>query len=96
MALFLSLAAGCGGSEPAVGVPVMQMRGQIVDVVSRNIAEIELFTIRADNGREYTFTTEGFVEFTPSHLKEHQLFGLAVLVTYVRHEGGLVAIKIGD
>jgi hypothetical protein len=96
--LLLSLAAGCGGGEPTVGVqlPVRQIRGQIVEVVSRNIAEIELFTIRDENGLEYTFTTDGFVEFTPSHLKEHQLFGQAVLVSYVKQEGRLVAVKIGD
>jgi hypothetical protein len=65
-------------------------------VESRNIAEIEHFTIRVANGREYTFTTEGFVEFTPSHLKEHQLFGQQVLVTYVKQDERLVAVKIGD
>lgn len=96
--LFLLLATACSSGDTTYGVPVrvMQVRGQIIDVVARNLAEIELLTIRDDAGQLYTFTSEGFVQFTPSHLKEHQLFGQPVLVTYVEQEGRLVAVKIGD
>ncbi|MDA0734508.1 MAG: hypothetical protein O2909_09535 [Chloroflexi bacterium] len=97
MALFLLLTTACGGGYTKDDVAgVKQVRGQIVGVVGRNIAEIELLTIRDDAGQEYIFTTEGFVEFTPSHLKEHQLFGQTVLVTYVERDGRLVAVEIGD
>ena len=95
--LFLLLTVACGGGATTDEVAgAKQVRGQIVAVVARNIAEIELLTIRDDAGQEYTFTTEGFVEFTPSHLKEHQLFGQPVLVKYLEQGGGLVAVEIGD
>lgn len=73
-----------------------EVRGLILDVVARNIIEIELLTIRDDAGQEYTFTTNGFVEVTPSHLKEHQLFGQKVLVKYVEQGGRLVALEVLD
>jgi len=96
--LFLLIATACGGEDPIDEgpVPVLQAHGQIIDVVARTLIEIESFTIRDEFGQEFTFTTEGFVEFTPSHLKEHQFFGQAVLVTYVDQEGGLLAVEIGD
>jgi hypothetical protein len=97
LALLLLLSTACGGGETvddATGAK--QVRGQIVEVVARNIAEIELLTIRDNTGREYTFTTEGAVEFTPSHLKEHQLLGQSALIKYVEQGGRLVAVEIGD
>ena len=95
--LTMLFTTACGGGETADGVTgAKQVRGQIVEVVARNIAEIELLTIRDDTGRGYTFTTEGYVEVTPSHLKEHQLLGQSVLVSYVERDGLLVAVKIED
>lgn len=97
LALLLLLSTACGGGETVDDVTgVRQVRGQIVKVVARNIAEIELLAIRDDTRREYTFTTEGAVEFTPSHLKEHQLLGQSVLVKYVEQGGKSVAVEIGD
>jgi hypothetical protein len=44
----------------------------------------------------WTFTTQGPVEITPSHLREHQLLGQAVLVTYVAKGDKLVALEVRD
>ena len=97
LALLLLLSTACGGGETGDNVTgAKQVRGQIVEVVARNIAEIELLTIRDDTGREYTFTTEEAVEFTPSHLKEHQLLGQSVLIKYVDQGGRFVAVEMGD
>jgi len=101
LTLLLVFTTACGGGGPG-GSPAdevagtRQVRGQVVEVMARNIAEIERLTVRDQAGQEYTFTTEGFVDFTPSHLKEHQLFGQPVLVTYVEQKGRLVAVEIGD
>ena len=73
-----------------------QVRGQVVEVVARNFSEIEVLRIRDEEGREYRFETEGFVGFTPSHLKEHQLLGQSLLVTYRERENALVAIRLED
>ena len=103
-ALLLIFAPGCGGGPPEDGIaPTLQVRGQIIEVVARNIAQVETLRIRDESGREFTFTTDqagdqtgGFVGFTPSHLKEHQLLGQTVLVSYGERDGLLVIVKIED
>ena len=96
MSLALMLAA-CGGAPTTAGDEVtFQVRGRILEVVPRNISEVEVLRIREESGRELTFTTEGFVGFTPSHLKEHRLFSQRVLVSYVEKGGRLVAVKVDD
>jgi hypothetical protein len=94
--LFLVLVA-CGDANPldrshATG----QVRGQVVEVVARNIVEVETLRIRDDDGVVWTFTSEGFAGFTPSHLREHQLFGQPVLLFYVEKGDSLVAVDMAD
>ncbi len=85
----LILVAACGQGEPATStVTTSQVRGHIVEVIGRNITEVDTLRVRDDAGREFTFTTEGYVGITPSHLKEHQLFGQSVLVSYVEKGTG--------
>ena len=72
------------------------MRGHVVEVVARSVTEVETLRVRDENGREYVFATEGFVGFTPSHLREHSLFGQTVLVTYQEKDGRLVAVRTED
>jgi hypothetical protein len=87
----------CGGSEASVSrTETKQVRGHIIEVIPRNITEVETLRIRDDSGREMIFTSEGFAGFTPSHLKEHQLFGLSVLVFYMEKGDRLVAVDITD
>ena len=99
-ALFLAMVTGCGIRQPENGgAPTLEVRGQIIEVVARNIAEVESLRSRDASGREFTFTTDqtgGFVGFTPSHLKDHQLLGQTVLVSYMERDGRLVAMKISD
>ena len=73
-----------------------EMDRNIIEVVARNITEIETLRIRDDSGQVFTFTTERFAGFTPSHLKEHQLFGQPVVVFYIEKDGRLVAVDITD
>lgn len=95
--MLLVLTLACGGSEASdKQTDTQQVRGLVIEVVARNITEVETLRIRDESGQELTFTTEGFVGFTPSHLKEHQLFGQAVLVSYVQKNGQLVAVEITD
>ena len=74
----------------------LQVRGQVVEVVARNFSELEFLKIRDREGREYSFETEGFIGFTPSHVKEHQLLGQSLLVTYERRGEVLVAVRLED
>ena len=99
LSLVLLLACG-GGHTPsevtAVEAEVDQVRGRILEVVGRNITEIETLRILDEMGKEWAFTTEEFVGFTPSHLQEHQLFGQTILVSYVEKNGRLVAVNLSD
>ena len=90
LAAMLVLAAGCGTDG------ALQVRGQVVEVVPRNFSELALLKIRDEEGRLYTFETEGFVGFTPSHVREHQFLGQTLLVTYERQGDVLVAISLED
>ena len=100
LAAALLLAIACGGGQATAtaddGEAGRQVRGHILEVVARNITEIESVSIRDQDGRRWTFTTEGYTGVTPAHLREHQLFGQQVVVSYVEREDRLVAVKIGD
>ena len=91
----LLLVGACGGGPTGVESP-RQVRGVIVLVTPRSLTEVETLRIRDGDGKVWTFTTQGPVDFTPSHLREHQLLGQAVLVTYVAKADTLVAVKIED
>ena len=109
-ALLLALACGGGQTTATPATPTTtdardagdagdtgrQVRGNILEVVARNITEIERMSILDQDGRRWTFTTEGYTGVTPSHLREHQLFGQQVVVSYVERKDRLVAVKIGD
>ena len=95
--LGLALVLGCGDNGAAANPDATeQVRGQVVEVVARNITEVEILRIRDESGQVWAFTTEGFAGFTPSHLQEHQLFGQSVLVSYIEKDGQLVAVNIID
>ena len=95
-ALALAL-AGCGGGGDAAGHEGQrQLRGQVVDVISRDISEVETLLVRDDQGEIFAFTTRGYVGFSPSHLREHQLFGHPVVVTYIQEGERLIALQITD
>ena len=94
------LACGAGNDTGAAtsgpGEASGEVEGLVVEVTGRNIVELETLGIRAEDGTVWTFTAEGPLEFSPSHLREHQLFGETVTVSYVRRGELLVAVKISD
>ena len=93
--LFL-VAVSCDEASEGSDGGLRQVRGQVVEVVARSITEVETLRVRDEDGREYVFVTEGFVGFTPSHLREHSLFGQTVLVKYREKDGRLVAVTTED
>ena len=97
-ALILALIISCGGKTPDTGEQEgAQVRGMVLEVVGRNIVELETLRIRDESGKEWTFgADQGFIGFSPSHLREHQLAGESVLVTYVTQGSGLIAVDITD
>ena len=83
-------------TPPATATPPKQVKGMILEVVPRSLTEVERLRVRDAQGREWSFTTTGYVGVSPSHLREHQAFGQSVLVSYIEREGQLVALAIED
>ena len=86
--LCVSLTA-CNG-EPRV------VSGIVVEVVDRDLAEIETLRIHDGDGRVWTFTTEGPLEKNGTHLRLHQVLGQTIEVRYEGRAGRLVAVGLRD
>ncbi len=89
--VLLAVELGCFAGEDAGAV-----RGMVVEVVDRNIIEIETLRIRDYDGELWTFATEGNLGKNGSHLRIHQLQGQSILVVWERRDGRLMAVQLGD
>ena len=87
----LVLGTGCFADGDSGAV-----RGMVIEVVDRDIIEIETLRIRDDDGELWTFTTEGNLGKNGSHLRLHQLQGESVLVAWERRGSRLVAVQLRD
>ena len=85
----LLLIAACGGGANEV-------TGLVLEAVGRDLVEIELLRVRDDGGRVWEFSTEGPVGVSAAHLRQHQLAGEKVLVTYREEHGRLIAVDVRD
>ena len=93
----LALSLACGGREGPSGSNGPEwVSGIVVEVVDRNFSEIERLRVRGPDGTIWSFTTEGPVGISPSHLREHQVFGQSVTVFYVTKGDVLVAVDVAD
>lgn len=72
------------------------IQGRVISVVAENISEVRSFEVQLQSGEIYSFKTDGFIGFTPSHIKEHQITGEPVIVTYIERNGAFIASKITD
>ena len=94
---------GCGeqskvdeAQSPARTPEVMEIRGLVVDVLAKSLTTLQSLTIRDGGGMLWSFVADGPVGLTPSHLREHQAFGLNVTVRYRETQGGLLAVSVSD
>jgi hypothetical protein len=102
--VLVSLAAGLIGGCALVeqgGQPVEQEAvGLVTAVEGTGPANVERFSLRADDGRQLTFEIRpGQLDptaFPPAHLREHLASGQKVRVTYVAERGALVATDLAD
>jgi len=84
--------AGCFGGGADSGM----VRGLVIEVVDRDITQIETLRIRDDSGRLWTFTTVADIGMSGSHVRLHGVLGESVLVTWTEKDGRLIATQIGD
>ena len=86
----LLIAAACGGDGEKT------VTGLIVEAVERDLGEIELLRVRDGDGKVWTFSTEGPVGINAAHLRQHQVLGEKVVVTYSAYRGDLIATGVRD
>ena len=94
VALMIASVAGtaCFGGGDDSGV----VRGLVIEVVDRDITQIETFRIRDDSGRLWTFTTEDDIGMSGSHLRLHGVLGESVSVVWTERDGRLIATQLRD
>jgi hypothetical protein len=83
------LAAACGGGDK-------QVTGLVMEAVDRSITEVESLRLLDDEGRVWEFHTQGPVGTSGAHLRQHQVAGERVVVTYREEGGQLIASHIID
>ena len=89
----LCVLGGCfSGCDREPGV----VRGVVVEVIDRDLAEIETLRLRDRDGRLWAFTTDGPLEKNGAHLRLHQVLGQTIEVRYEEREERLVAVGLRD
>ena len=69
----------------------------VVEAVARSLTEVEIVKIRDQAGKLWNFTGDvRFIGISATHLREHQMAGESVAVTYVSRGGLMVAVDIRD
>ena len=82
--------------SPSCGERLSEVEGLVTSVEARSVVEVERFTIEDEEGRVFTFTTEGFIGFTTSHFREHMMLAEPVRVRYKKDGDTLIAAFIED
>ena len=95
IAVALVFGSYCGGGDgggPKASEAVFE--GLITSVEARTLLDLESIEVTDDDGMTLEFHAAGrrFVEFTPSHVREHMLQGLGVIVTYRESDDGALHI----
>lgn len=94
VAVALIFGSYCGGDSGETGVSEGVFEGLITSVEVRTLLDLESIEVTDDAGTSLVFHAGGqrFVEFTPSHVREHMLQGLGVIVTYRKSDDGTLYI----
>ena len=86
--LLIGLACGGDGDNTVTGL--------VIEAVERDLVEIELLRVRDSDGKVWEFSTNGPVGISASHLRQHQVLGESVVVTYRKYRGDLIATDVRD
>ena len=94
VAVALVFGAYCGGDGAGPEASEAVFEGMITNVEARTLLDLESIEVTDDTGMSQVFHSGGqrFVEFTPSHVREHMLQGLGVIVSYRRSDDGTLYI----
>ncbi len=94
IAIALAFGSYCGGGGGGTDTSEEVFEGLITSVEARTLLDIESIEVTDDTGASLEFHARGrrFAEFTPSHVREHMLQGLGVIVTYRKSDDGALRI----
>ena len=99
----LLITAGCGSEvEESGGNPTLEVRGLVTDVEARSLLELELLRVTDEQNTEWEFRPgrDGVTgvghDYTPSHLRQHMVQGVPIIVTYRENDGVLTIISISE
>ncbi len=99
IAAALAFALNCGGDDDGPGTSEAVFEGLITGVEARTLLDLESIEVTDDEGLSLEFHAAGrrLMDFTPSHVREHMLQGLGVIVTYRKSDdGSLYIVSIKD
>ncbi len=99
----LLITADCGGDvEDSGGAPPLEVRGLVTDVKARSLLELELLRVTDEQNTEWEFRqgrdsmTGAGHDYTPSHLRQHMVQGVPIIVTYSEIDGVLTIVSISE
>jgi hypothetical protein len=71
--------------------------GTVVSAEGVGVTDLKSLEVRDGNGKVWSFVGNGFVGETPSHLRQHIITGVPVIVTYERQaDGTLLVTRVED
>lgn len=99
----LLIAADCGdesrGDTEDAPLPV---RGVVTEVEARSLLEMELLRVTDQQNTVWEFrpgprgVTGTGHDYTPSHLRQHMVQGVPIIVTYTKKDGVLTIVSISE
>ena len=90
LALVHADACGTGGSADETVI------GHVTDVSAKSLLEIDVLTIEDGDRVVRDFSGRGYRGVSPSHLRQHMLQGLQIVVTYRDNGEDLLITEIRD
>ena len=96
-------AAGCGGDgKGETEEAALQVRGLVTDVQARSLLELESLQVVDGQNIVWEFrpgpqgVTGTGHDYTPSHLRQHMVQGVPIIVTYRERDGVLTIVSISE
>ena len=80
----------------------LQVRGLVTDVQARSLLELESLQVVDDQGTVWDFlpgpqrVAGAGHDYTPSHLRQHMVQGVPIIVTYTERDGVLTIVSISE
>ena len=99
----LLIAADCGdGGRGETQELTLQVRGVVTEVEARSLLELELLRVTDQENTVWEFrpgpeeVTGTGHDYTPSHLRQHMVQGVPIIVTYTEEDGLLTIVGISE